>query len=95
LSKYQPWDHEIPLKEGISLTVMPIYLLSERELEALRKYIEKNLIKGYIRFFKLSARYPILFVPKKNGKLRICVNYRKLNNIIIKNRYTLLLIHEI
>jgi hypothetical protein len=40
LSKYQSWDHEIPLKEGISLTVMPIYLLSERELEALRKYID-------------------------------------------------------
>jgi hypothetical protein len=95
LSKYQPWDHEIPLKEGTSLTVIPIYSLSERKLETLREYIEKNLVKGYIRPSKLSAKYPILFVPKKNGKLRICVNYRKLNDITIKNRYTLPLIHEI
>jgi hypothetical protein len=36
----------------------------------------------------------MLFVPKKNGKLRIYVDYRKFNDIIIKNRYTLLLIHE-
>jgi hypothetical protein len=95
LSKYQPWDYKISFKEGVSLIAMPIYSLSERELEALRKYIEKNLVKGYIRSLKLPARYPVLFVPKKDGKLRIYVNYRKLNNIIIKNRYTLPLIHEI
>jgi hypothetical protein len=74
---------------------MPIYSLSERELEALRKYIEKNLVKGYIRPLKLPARYPVLFVLKKDGKPKICVNYRKLNDIIIKNRYTLPLIYEI
>jgi hypothetical protein len=37
----------------------------------------------------------MLFVPKKDGKLRIYVNYKKLNNIIIKNRYILPLIYEI
>jgi hypothetical protein len=74
---------------------MPIYLLSERELETLREYIKKNLIKGHIRPLKLSARYPILFVLKKDGKLKIYVNYRKLNDITIKNRYILLLIYEI
>jgi hypothetical protein len=74
---------------------MPIYLLSERELEALREYIEKNLTKGYIRPLKSPARYPVLFVPKKDGKLRMYVNYRKLNDIIIKNRYILPLIYEI
>jgi hypothetical protein len=73
---------------------MPIYSLSERELEALREYIEKNLGKEYIRLSKLLVRYPVLFVLKKDGKLRICVNYRKLNDIIIKNRYTLPLIYE-
>jgi hypothetical protein len=74
---------------------MPIYLLSERELETLREYIKKNLIKGHIRPLKLSARYPVLFVLKKDGKLKIYVNYRKLNDITIKNRYILLLIYEI
>jgi hypothetical protein len=60
----------------------------------LREYIEKNLIKGYIRSSKSLVRYLVLFVLKKDGKLRICVNYRKLNDIIIKNRYTLPLIHK-
>jgi hypothetical protein len=61
----------------------------------LRKYIDENLAKGYIRTSKSLARYSILFVPKKNEKLRIYVDYRKLNEITIKNRYTLPLIYEI
>jgi hypothetical protein len=48
----------------------------------------------YIRFSTLLARYPVLFVSKSNGKLRICVDYRQLNAITVKNRYTLPLIHE-
>jgi hypothetical protein len=61
----------------------------------LRKYIDENLAKGYIRAFKSLARYSILFVLKKDEKLRIYVDYRKLNEITIKNRYTLPLIYEI
>jgi hypothetical protein len=74
---------------------LPIYSLSKRELETLRKYIDENLVKGYIRSSTSLVRFAVLFVPKKDGKLRIYVNYRKLNDIIIKNRYTLPLIHEI
>jgi hypothetical protein len=76
-------------------TALPIYSLSERELETLREYINKNLIKEYIKSSKSLARFTVLFVPKKNRKLRIYVDYRKLNNITIKNRYTLPLIYEI
>jgi hypothetical protein len=75
--------------------VILIYSLSERELETLREYIKKNLIKKYIRSSKLLVKYPILFVLKKDGKLRIYVDYKKLNDITIKNRYILLLIYEI
>jgi hypothetical protein len=71
-----------------------IYLLSEKELTVLREYINENLKKGYIRLSTLLARYPVLFVPKLNGKLRMCVDYRQLNTITVKNRYTLPLIHE-
>jgi hypothetical protein len=95
LSKYQPWDHEIPLKPGVTPTAISIYSLSERELKTFREYIEKNVVKGYIRSLKSLIRYLVLFVSKKDGKLRIYVNYRKLNDIIIKNRYILSLIHEI
>jgi hypothetical protein len=81
--------------EGKTPTALLIYSLSERELETLKKYIDENLIKGYIKSSKSPARFTVLFVLKKNGKLRIYINYRKLNDIIIKNRYTLPLIYEI
>jgi Reverse transcriptase (RNA-dependent DNA polymerase)/Retroviral aspartyl protease len=94
LSKHQPWDHEINLMEGKEPKHQSIYPLSSKELEVLREYIEVNKRKGYIRESTSPARYPILFVPKANGKLRLCVDYRRLNEITVKNRYTLPLIHE-
>jgi hypothetical protein len=60
----------------------------------LREHIKKNFAKDYIRLLTLPARYPILFVPKKDGKLRMCMDYRRLNKITVKNRYTLPLIHK-
>ena len=50
--------------------------------------------KEFIRSSEFSAEYSILFASKKNDKLRLCVNYRQLNNITVKNRYTLSLIFE-
>jgi hypothetical protein len=95
LPDHKPWDHRIPIQEGKTPTFGPIYSLSEREREALRDYIQENLDKGFIRESTSPAGYPILFVPKKNGKLRLCVDYRKLNDITIKNRYPLPRIDQI
>jgi transposase InsO family protein len=89
LPKHQPWDHEIKLEPGKEPGFQPIYKLSEKELEALRDYIDKMMKKGFIRRSESPAGYPVLFVPKKNGKLRPCIDYRKLNDITIKNRYPL------
>jgi hypothetical protein len=69
-------------------------LLLSKELKVLREYIEINKRKNYIRESILLARYLILFVPKANDKLRLCMDYRRLNKITVKNRYTLSLIHE-
>jgi hypothetical protein len=63
--------------------------MSEKELQELRTYIKVNIDKGFIRPSKSLARYPVMFVPKKGRKLQLCVDFRKLNNIIIKNRYPL------
>ncbi|SCO20140.1 uncharacterized protein FFB20_15872 [Fusarium fujikuroi] len=73
----------------------PIYPLSQAELKELREYIQENLKTGRIRPSKSPAGSPILFVPKKDGGLRLCVDYRGLNAITIKNRYPLPLISEI
>ena len=95
LLEHQEWDHKIPLEDRKKPTHSPIYALSAKELEALRDYLDENLVKGFIRPSTSLAGYPILFVPKKDGKLRLCVNYRRLNAITVKNCYPLPLISEI
>jgi hypothetical protein len=95
LPKHQPWDYEIVLQEGKQLTFGLIYGLSETELKVLRESLDKQLKKGYIRPSQSPAGYPILFVLKKNGPPRMCVDYWKLNDITVKNRYPLLNITEL
>jgi len=95
LPRHQPWDHEIKLEPGTKPTFGPIYALSEKELEVLRKYLDENLKKGFIRKSESPAGYPILFVEKKDKSLRLCVDYRKLNDITVKNRYPLPNIKEL
>ena len=95
LPEHQDWDHKIPIEERKKPTYRPIYALSETELKALREYLNKNLKKGFIQPFTSPAGYPILFVPKKDRKLQLCVNYTQLNAITVKNQYPLPLISEL
>jgi RNase H-like domain found in reverse transcriptase/Reverse transcriptase (RNA-dependent DNA polymerase)/Integrase zinc binding domain/Chromo (CHRromatin Organisation MOdifier) domain len=73
----------------------PIYSLSARELDALRDYLAIALKRGWISHSESPAGSPILFVPKKDGGLRLCVDYRALNKVTVKNRMALPLIGEI
>ena len=95
LPVHQPWDHTMPLIEGKQPPFGPIYPLSEFELRSLREYLDENLRKGFIRPSSSPAGAPILFAKNKNGSLRLCVDYRGLNAITIKNRYPLPLIPEL
>jgi hypothetical protein len=76
LPKHSKWDHEITLMPGKKPKFYRIYPLNEVQLEALRKYLDENLKKSYIRPSISPTGYPILFVPKKNGELRLCVDYK-------------------
>jgi hypothetical protein len=62
------------------------------ELVALREYIDENLSKNFIRHSKSPTGAPILFIKKKDGSLRMCVDYRGLNKVTKKNHYPLPLI---
>jgi hypothetical protein len=92
LPAHRPYDCPIELQAGEHPPFGPIYGLSEPELEALRTYLTENLAKGFIQPSKSPAGAPILFVKKKDGSLRLCVDYRGLNKVTVRNRYPLPLI---
>jgi hypothetical protein len=60
-----------------------------RELAELKTQLQELLDKGYIRPSSSPLGCPALFVKKKDGSLRMCVDYRPLNAVIIKNKYPL------
>ena len=87
-------DHAIDVVEDKEPPYGPLYNLSQTELQVLREYLEDATEKGWIRRSTSPAGAPVLFVPKKDGGLRLCVDYRGLNNVTIKNRHPLPLISE-
>ena len=88
-------DHSIDLEPGIKLPFGRVYNMSESELKALKAYIDEHLANGFIQRSTSPAASPILFVKKKDGSLRLCVDYRGFNSVTIKNRYPLPLISGI
>ncbi len=95
LFKHQSWNHEIKLVDDKKFTKQFIYSLLTEKLNALWQYLKENMQKEYIKESQLSTEYLILFVSKLNESLKLCINYRALNNIMIKNSYSLSLIAEL
>ena len=91
---YRYLDHAIPLLDNKKLAIGLMYSMSDSELQEVQKWIEENLSKGFIKASSSSYISPILFVKKKDGSLRLCVDYRALNNITIKDQYLLPQIEE-
>ena len=89
------WDHAIDMKEGFVPRKGKVYPLSREEREKVRKFIQEQLRKGYIRPSKSPQTAPVFFIRKKDGKKRIVQDYRYLNKWTIKNNYPLPLISDI
>lgn len=77
--------HAINLNGGKQQLYRLIYSLKLVELEALKTYIEINLVNNFIRPSKSPADALILLVRKPDSSLCLCVNYQVLNNLTIKN----------
>jgi RNase H-like domain found in reverse transcriptase/Reverse transcriptase (RNA-dependent DNA polymerase)/Integrase zinc binding domain/Chromo (CHRromatin Organisation MOdifier) domain/Retroviral aspartyl protease len=75
--------------------VRPVIRLSIAELDELRKQLDDLLAKGFIKPSTSPYGAPVLFVKKKDGSLRLCVDYRGLNRITRKNRHPLPRIDEL
>ena len=70
------------------------YLISKNELLVIKKYINKYFNKRFIYFSISLVAAPILFAKKLEGGIRFYINYKRLNAIIMKNRYPIPLIYK-
>ena len=64
---------------------MPPYRMAPAELKELKEQLQELLDKGFIRPDTSPWSAPVLFVKKKDGTLRLCINYRELNKVTVKN----------
>ena len=76
---HRPYDLKIKTEGDSAPPFGKLYNMSEKELKALKDYIDDMLGKGFIRSSNSPAGAPVLFVKKKDGSLRLCVDYRTLN----------------
>jgi len=88
-------DHRIELVPGSSPQSRPTIRLSATELAELKKQLIELEAAGFIRPSKSPFGAPILFVKKKDGTMRMCIDYRALNRITVKNSYPLPRVDEL
>jgi len=74
-------DLGIDLEERKTVPIKQIYALSYNQLEELYRYIKQKEDRGWIRRGKSGRASPIMFVKKKDGKLRLCADYQPLNEV--------------
>jgi len=94
LSSHRLYDHKIELIDEEMLSRSRLYQMFDHKLQKVKKYLIDHLNKGFIFFSFASYASLILFVEKKDDSLRFCVDYRKLNALIKRDRYPLPLIDE-
>ncbi|GJU57322.1 putative reverse transcriptase domain-containing protein [Tanacetum coccineum] len=82
-------EFRIELIPGAAPMVRAPYRLAPSKMKELSKQLQELLEKGFIRPSSSPWGAPVLFVKKKDGSFRICIDYRKLNKLTIKNRYLL------
>ena len=82
-------EFTIDLAPGTSPISMAPYRISATELSELKKQLEELLEKKFIRPSVSPWGAPVLLVKKKDGSMRLCIDYRRLNQVTIKNKYLL------
>ncbi len=96
LPEPKPWDHAIELIPNASANLdCKVYPLNHAEQEELDKFLNENLSSGRIQPSKSPIASPFFFIKNKDGKLRPVQDYRKLNEMMIKNCYPLPLISKL
>lgn len=95
LPDHHKWNHSIKLIQRAKLKTSKVYLLSPVEQTKLDAFITKNLYINRIKLSKFFIVVLVFFIEKKDSLLRLVQNYRTLNVITIKNKYSLFLISKL
>ena len=82
-------EFRIDLVPGAALIAKAPYRLAPPEMQELSTQLQELLDKGFIRSSSSPWGTPMLFVRKKDGSHRMCIDYRELNKVTVKNRYPL------
>ncbi|KAK9391826.1 hypothetical protein NXF25_017413 [Crotalus adamanteus] len=94
LPPHRSTDCAIDIVPGARLPKPRMYPMSPKELEELRRYIDKNLERGFIQPARSRIAAPVIFQGKKDGGLRLCVDFRGLNAVSTENMYPLPLLKD-
>jgi len=95
LPEHRQWDHAIELIPGLEPKSSKVYPLSLVEQKELDSFLEENLHTRRICPSKSPMAAPVFFIKKKDSSLRLVQDYRVLNSMIVKNKYSLPLISEL
>ena len=79
----------IEVVQGTTPILRTPYRMAPTELKELKTQLQELLDKGFIRPSVSPWDAPVLFVKKKDGTLRMCINYRQINKVTVKNKYPL------
>jgi hypothetical protein len=94
-----PPDREIEFTIDLFPGTGPIskapYRMAPLELRELKEQLQELLDKGFIRPSVSPWWAPVLFVKKKDGSMRLCINYREMNKVTVKNKYPLPRVNDI
>ncbi|GKB15119.1 putative reverse transcriptase domain-containing protein [Tanacetum coccineum] len=82
-------EFQIDLILGATPVARAPYRLAPSEMQELSDQLQELADRGFIRPSTLPWGAPVLFVKKKDGSFRMCINYRELNKLTVKNRYPL------
>ncbi|KAH0671324.1 hypothetical protein KY285_024119 [Solanum tuberosum] len=88
-------DFPIELEPGTRPIFIPPYRMAPAELKELSVQLQDLLGKGFIRPSVSPWGAPVLFVKKKDGTMRLCIDYRQLNKVTVKNRYPMPRINDL
>nr|GFC57663.1 putative reverse transcriptase domain-containing protein [Tanacetum cinerariifolium] len=85
----RPVEFQIDLVPGAVPVALAPYRLEPSEMKELAEQLQELFDKGFIRPSSSPWGAPVLFVKKKDGSFRMCIDYRELNKLTVKNRYPL------